>query len=132
MSLKCPSCPSNVRFSHCFPWECDNWSTWLVKHEKLAGVVRISVGAFLAPGQKICPSGVPRVPHMSLVSLKCPSNVTLSHCLPWKCDNWTTLLTKHERSAGVVRISAGALLAPGQNICPSSVPCVPQVSLKQY
>ena len=104
---------------HSLPWECDNWSTCLTKHEKLAGVVRISAGAFLAPGQEICPSSVPRVPEMSL-----------NHSLPWECDNWSTCLTKHEKLAGVVRISAGAFLAPGQEICPSSVPRVPEMSLK--
>ena len=36
-----------------------------MKYEKLAGLVRIS-GAFLAPGQKICPLSVPRVPQMPL------------------------------------------------------------------
>ena len=50
-----------------------------------------------------------------------------------KCrDNWSTWLSKHEKSAGAARISAGAFLAPGMKICPSSVPRVPQVSLKQY
>ena len=108
-----------MSLNHSLPWECDNWSTWLTKHEKLAGMVRISAGAFLAPGQEICPSSVPRVPQMSL-----------NHSLPWECDNWSTCLTKHEKLAGMVRISAGAFLAPGQEICPSSVPRVPQMSLK--
>ena len=117
-------CPSSIprvpqmSLNHCVAWECDNWSIWLTKHEKLAGTVRISAGAFLAPGQEICPSSVPRVPEMSL-----------NHCLPWECDIWSTWLTEHDKLAGVVRISAGAFLAPGQEVCPSSVPRVPQMSL---
>ena len=104
-----------MSLNHSLPWECDNWSTCLTKHEKLAGVVRISAGAFLAPGQEICPSSVPQM--------------SLNHSLPWECDNWSTWLSKYEKLVGVVRISAGAFLAPGQEICPSSVPRVPQMSL---
>ena len=119
MSLKCSSCPSNVPLSHYLPWKSNNCTTWLTKHEKSADVVGISAGAFLDPGQEICPSSVPRVPEMSL-----------NHSLPWECDNWSTWLSKYEKLAGVVRISAGAFLAPGQEICPSSVPRVPEMSLK--
>ena len=115
MSLKCSSCPSNVPLNHCLPWKSNNCTTWLTKHEKSADVVGISAGAFLDPGQEICPSSVPRVPEMSL-----------NHSLPWECDNWSTCLTKHEKLAGVVRISAGAFLAPGQEIFPQ----VSLVSLK--
>ena len=118
MSLKCSSCPSNVPLSHCLPWKSNNCTTWLTKHEKSADVVGISAGAFLDPGQEICPSSVPRVPEMSL-----------NHSLSWKCDNWSTWLSKYEKLAGVVRISAGAFLAPGQEICPSSVPRFPQMYL---
>ena len=53
-------------------------------HEKSADVVGISAGAFLDPGQEICPSSVPRVPEMSL-----------NHSLPWECDNWSTWLSKY-------------------------------------
>ena len=77
MSLKCSSCPSNVPLSHCFPWECEYWSTWLTKYEKLTGAVRISAGAFLVPGQKICPSNVPRVLQMSDSATVCPGNVII-------------------------------------------------------
>ena len=74
MSLKCPMCPSNVRLSHSLPWEFVNWFKLLAKHEKLAGVVRISAGTFLAPGQKICPSIVPQ---MSLSATVFPGNVII-------------------------------------------------------
>ena len=52
-------------------------STWLIKYEKLAGAVRISAGDFLAPGQKICPSSVPRVPQMSLSATVLAGNVII-------------------------------------------------------
>ena len=77
MSLRCPSCPSNVPLGNGLLWECDNWCILLAEHGKLAGGVRILAGAFLAPGLKMCPSGVPRVPQMSLSAMVCPGNVII-------------------------------------------------------
>ena len=80
-----------------------------MRGQQTAGLVRISAGAFLPQGRKY-------VPQVSLMSLKCR-------------DNWSTWLSKHEKSAGAARISVGAFLAPGLKICPSSVPRVPQAIL---